>query len=834
MPPRSGQTHLKHITFRVGARIGVALLSASVALVLVARVSPAYAVDAPPSNAPSLAPTESPIPVAQIAERAERTDNLVRSIRARLAPGEKITAIGTNLPALAKQIEELHRDSVGQLAAGLTPQALDDLRRQWLLIKDQLTNWNQVIGARTITIEQDSTTLSELDDTWSKTEEGARENEFPPALREPIRAARESIHDTQTALRAQRDTLLAFLGRISSQQSEVSEAFAQLDMAEQQMRRDLLTADAAPLWRAPLDFARTEPVAAVVRTGLERNRNLMQAFLRQQLHPLALHSIMLVLFLIATFTLSRRVRDTGAPDDFSPAIRAVLTRPISAALVLAALLGVALHPYAPIFVASLTGVLAILPMMRLFRGPSAPQVRLSLLLLALLLLASTLRRFLPPFLPVARYMLLAESIAAMVSTFLILHPARLATLELADLWRRALTLARWAILVLITVSVIANVVGNVTLAILLTDGVLGAALAAIAFLAASRVVEALITQAIRLESAQRLHSIARHSRPLRRRTLRIVRLLMVLLWASITLKLFGLFTSGLESVTDVLAARLTIGAVSLSLADILTVVLTLWVSFFIAHIVRVVLEEDALPRLSLPRGVPAAISVGVNYVILLIGCVFALSAAGVDPGRVTLIAGALGVGIGFGLQTIVNNFVSGIILLFERPIQIGDIISFGNINGQVRRIGFRSSTIATFDGAEVVVPNGTLVSEQVINWTLSNYQRRIEIQVGIAYGNDPTAVIGVLEAAVKGNPDLLEQPAPRALFASFGESSLNFTLWVWTDHQDRLGSIRSAVAIAVYDALRAAGMEIPFPQQELHVKSVAMTAPPPSDAAKGG
>jgi small-conductance mechanosensitive channel len=304
---------------------------------------------------------------------------------------------------------------------------------------------------------------------------------------------------------------------------------------------------------------------------------------------------------------------------------------------------------------------------------------------------------------------------------------------------------------------------------------------------------------------------------------------MTLLWLSVTLKLFGVLTAAVDVITDALAARLTIGAVSLSLADILTVLLTVWVSFFIARIVRVVLQEDALPRLSLPRGVPAAISVGANYVILLIGFVFALSAAGLDPGRITLVAGALGVGIGFGLQNIVNNFLSGVILLFERPIQIGDIISFGTINGQVRRIGFRSSTIATFEGAEVVVPNGALVSEHVINWTLSNDQRRIELKVGVAYGNDPTAVIAVLEGAAKTVHDILEQPPVRALFAGFGESSLDFTLWAWTDRQDSFAAVRSELAVAVYDALQAARIEIPFPQREMRVRPVAADAPPPAE-----
>ena len=125
----------------------------------------------------------------------------------------------------------------------------------------------------------------------------------------------------------------------------------------------------------------------------------------------------------------------------------------------------------------------------------------------------------------------------------------------------------------------------------------------------------------------------------------------------------------------------------------------------------------------------------------------------------------------------------------------------------------------------MVVPNAFLVSERVVNWTLSNYQRRIELKLGVAYDNEPTAVIAVLEGAVKGIPETLDHPPPRAVLTGFGASSLDFTLWVWTDHQDMFATVRSNVAIAVYDALRAAGIDIPFPQSEIRVKPVAPVAP---------
>lgn len=803
-------------------------------LLIVCGASVARAVEPAPTAAPQMTPTLAPIPVAQIADATERTESTLRLIRPVLAPDAAIARIGKEVPARAAQIADLKSDSAAQLAAGLTPQALDDLQRQWRLIKDDLASWTQTIGTCTDTIEGDSARLTQLDSTWAATESAAKESDFPDALRAPIRGARASIRDTLAQLRAQRDGLLALLGRISVLQSQVSDALAQLDLAERQMRSDLLTKDAPPLWKALPELSQAEPFAAALRTGVARNRRLADAFVRQQSGPLLLQAVLTLVILATTLTLSRGQSGPAVREEMSPGVRAALERPISAAAILALLLGAAVHRYAPVFLASLIGVIVIVPLLRIVRGPAAPALRRALSVLAVLLLASTLRRLLPPLVPITRLILLAQSIGTLLSIVVVLRRDQLAQLELRALWHRLLVVAMRCMQAVLALSIVANLAGTVTLAILLTDGVLGTATAAVAFLGASHIVEAVFIQTISSAGAHRLRSIAAHARPLRRRTVRLIHVSMLLLWSLTALRVFGLSAAVWHVLVDVLGAHLTIGAVSLSLADILTVVLTLWLSFFIARVVRIVLEEDALPRLSLPRGVPGAISVGVNYAILLVGLVFALSAAGVDPGRVTLVAGALSVGIGFGLQNVVNNFVSGIILLFERPIQIGDIISFDNTSGQVRRIGFRSSTIATADGAEVVVPNGTLLSEQVVNWTLSSSQRRIEITVGVAYGNDPSVVIGVLEGAVKNVDDLIEQPPPVAVFTGFGDSSLQFTLWAWTDRQDIFGALRSRVAIAVHDALRAAGIEIPFPQRQLHVTSVAAVAPsaPPADDKK--
>ncbi len=171
-----------------------------------------------------------------------------------------------------------------------------------------------------------------------------------------------------------------------------------------------------------------------------------------------------------------------------------------------------------------------------------------------------------------------------------------------------------------------------------------------------------------------------------------------------------------------------------------------------------------------------------------------------------------------------NNFVSGLILMFERPIQPGDVIEVSGTSGKVREIGMRATTLMTFEGADVVVPNGTLLSEKLINWTLSDMSRRLDVNVGVAYGVDPKRVLTLLEEVATATPGVSADPPPAVIFTGFGRSSLEFGLRAWTDNFAEWVAIRSALTVRVHDALVEAGISIPFPQHDLHLKSVSPEA----------
>jgi small-conductance mechanosensitive channel len=210
----------------------------------------------------------------------------------------------------------------------------------------------------------------------------------------------------------------------------------------------------------------------------------------------------------------------------------------------------------------------------------------------------------------------------------------------------------------------------------------------------------------------------------------------------------------------------------------------------------------------------------LNYIILALGFVAALGVLGVDFTKVSIMAGAFGVGLGFGLQSIVNNFVSGLILLFERPIHVGDSVQVGNLLGRVLRIGIRASVLRTMQGAEIIVPNAQLISDQVTNWTLSDQLRRLDLPVGVNYGATPKKVIELLEGVARAHPKVLREPPPRCLFLSYGDSSINFELRAWTEYSNSQ-QVHSDLTVAVYDAVYGAGMTFPFPQRDVHLHDSA-------------
>jgi small-conductance mechanosensitive channel len=323
-----------------------------------------------------------------------------------------------------------------------------------------------------------------------------------------------------------------------------------------------------------------------------------------------------------------------------------------------------------------------------------------------------------------------------------------------------------------------------------------------------------------MPEVRRFPTLAENAQEIAARGSSLIEWIALILWVLGVLQVFHVDGPVKEAVGAAFSARLKLGGLDVSLGDLAAFGITLWLSVLLARLLRLVIEARLHADLRLPAGVPIAISKTVSYLVVGMGFLVAVLASGMDVTRFTVILGTLSVGIGFGLQNVVNNFVSGLILLYERPIRVGDVIDVGTATGTVTHIGIRSSTIRTYQGAEVVLPNSTLVANQLTNWTLTDQVRRVEIDVGVAYGSDPAKVQEILLLAARQNVDVLSDPAPVALFTGLGDSALAFQLRFWTGQFDRYLIIAGEVRRSIVEKLDAAGIPIPFPQRDLHVVSV--------------
>jgi potassium efflux system protein len=248
-------------------------------------------------------------------------------------------------------------------------------------------------------------------------------------------------------------------------------------------------------------------------------------------------------------------------------------------------------------------------------------------------------------------------------------------------------------------------------------------------------------------------------------------------------------------------------------------------TFILAKNIPGLLEITILQRLPLDTGGRYAFTTLVRYAIIVVGTVLAFNAIGIGWSKVQWLVAAMTVGLGFGLQEIFANFISGLMLLFERPIRIGDTVTVGDVSGTVARIRIRATTITGWDRKELVIPNKEFVTGQVINWTLSDSTLRIILPVGIAYGSDTELAREVLRRIAKEHPNVLATPEPQVLFMGFGENSLDFELRVFVGKIEHYLATRDAINNTIDQEFRKAGIEIAFPQRDLHLRSVEKALP---------
>ncbi|SMD43236.1 Small-conductance mechanosensitive channel [Aquiflexum balticum DSM 16537] len=277
----------------------------------------------------------------------------------------------------------------------------------------------------------------------------------------------------------------------------------------------------------------------------------------------------------------------------------------------------------------------------------------------------------------------------------------------------------------------------------------------------------------------------------------------------------------LELLNDIFNYRLfAVGESNLTIGLILTLIFSIVVLLIIAEWIKKFIVVKVLKKYNIEQGTRQSVGTIVKYVLIIAGMFSILQTNGIDLSAFGILAGALGVGIGFGLQNITNNFISGLIILFEQPIKVGDRIEVGDTSGDVIKISARSTTVVTNDNISVIIPNSKFIDDQVINWSHNDRMVRFNFAVGVSYKEDPQKVKRVLMEVAMDNPNILNSPESDVLFEKFDDSSLNFNLRVWTsDYINKPGVLKSQLYYEIFRRFSEEGIEIPYPQRDIHIIS---------------
>ncbi len=795
------------------------------------------------SNSATPSPSPTPIAVSAINSESDRTLSRIREIRGNIDDLRVPAAILPGLESIVAEIEQL-RNAQAAVAVGRTNlEAITSREREWQSIKDRLSDWRTSLDERTRTLDDRIAEIRGLRERWnevvSKLQVGPADagnsnlaaansafaENVPPEVIARAEEIVAALDDLEKAAGEKRAEFLAVGVRISELESNVDAELSNAKRSRERELANIFSQDSRPFWEESWASA-FSGAGGEIRQTLTKQVGDLSNYARRSPQRFVAHGVLLVVLIGVLFWTRRRIAPLVEDEPKLQRPAAFFQMPIAAGLVLSMIFIGVLYPQAPKLLTTLIGAAVIVPGILILRRIIESPLNYLLYGLLGLYIADRLREILQELPILARALFSLEMIAACVFLIWFYRSKRVeqsveaASYSLFNTVRKFIPVA----VGVLGVALGANLFGFASLSYLIGNGVLRSAYAALLLYTFVQILISGVAFLLRVWPFSLLSIVRNNRLRVRQAITRGLNWIAIFIWFVIVLGLFSIQDVIYQTIGDIVGYTINIGEISFAIGDILLFAVMIWIAVLVSRFVRFVLEEDVFPRMDLGTGVAYAISSVIHYLVLISAFLIAIAAVGFEISRFAIVAGAVGLGLGFGLQNIINNFVSGLILLFERPVKVGDMVQIGEHIGSLVRIGLRASVVRKVDGSDVIVPNSQLISEEVINWTMSDDKRRIDIPVGVAYGTDPTTVLKLLSEIPLSRDEVLKDPAPRALFLGLGDSSLDFELRFWTTDTDGWVGLRSDMVTEVYNRLTAANIEIPFPQQDLHLRTVSDAA----------
>jgi small-conductance mechanosensitive channel len=765
------------------------------------------------------------IPLVNIIQQLEIISDKIKGIDKKTALDPTIAKIDSLLPNYEEHLRVELKNSESFITANPNRPKINNLLNKWFRTSDYLQSWETTINNA---IQKNTTILTNLavdENVWELTYKNIKENDIPREVIKRVDDIRIKLFDVKSSIITENNNYLLLESKINLQLALVEDLIQRLQDLKSSAVYDLFYLRHQPLWKTSFKSANPDKKIIEEDSTLDKeDYNSAVEFIKEFENRIYLF-IIITLAIILFF---RYLKNGFALYEINTTNENIVTakdiiynKYIVTTLFTFLVIAKLYFTNSPRQFDDILTLCILIASLPIVYKRINEKFKNSVYVIILFYILETIKTYVWFESYQYRLYLLFEALIVIGSLYYFTKPY-LKTRKI-NVSRFSLFIIRLtpAIYFLAIVSIISNILGytnltDVTLKICTQGSVLS-----IVFYVILLVSQAILFALLHRHYANKTNYDLLKVKSAEKKLIIVIRFAVFILWLIFFLKIIDQFDPVLSLIDSILEEPYVFGTITITIGAILSFLTILILSFLITSLISFIFDDgqDALRFLNLPKGIPAAISLVIRYIIIAAGIVLALSSLGVDLSKFNLMAGALGLGIGFGLQNVIANFVSGLILVFERPILPGDTVEVNNLMGTVKKIGVRSSKVSTFDGAEVVVPNTNLISNDLINWTLSNNIKRVEILIGTGYDSDPNQVLELLLECANNYTHLVKDPPPVALFSDFGDSSLNFRLRFWVHFEIGLQA-KSDVSIDIYNKFKEHHIEIPFPQQDLHIKDV--------------
>jgi len=689
--------------------------------------------------------------------------------------------------------------------------------REANFVQNQINDWNSILLTRVSQLKSYREKLEIDFETWTLTKSNAIEQEAPEAILESIELISKEIATTQDSVKAQSSLALTIQATLTRINNEINLIKADISSARDLILANLFLPEQPALWNISIDSTSVS-FFSHAKTSFDNSFSVVSDYNRKDpsfKYKISGFFLFVLILLLYVKYFNKDWKDSEIEEVRSSQL--AIKQPVISTLIVTWLFTILWVKELPSELSRFMELIMLTPLIIILRGLLGKKYYQWLWVLLGFGIFHSLYN-----------LVLDENLLQRFSLLIIIIGSGWAIIKLLLQGSLLNELKRYAWLIknimrlsvlICLVAFIANIIGSVLLSELLIMGVIVTFLGGMVFYAAESMVSAILALVLTSPLVKKSNLIRKYKYEILSGVRKILYFVLILVWIYLVLRGYTIQDEVMEWISGFLTFSLSMGSLNISVGNVLAFIITVLLSVWISRFVRFILEEEVFERTSMAKGVPGTITLLARYGIISLGFLLAIAAAGINLSNITIIIGALGVGIGFGLQDIFNNLISGLILAFERPIQVGDVIQVGELRGIVMGIGFRSSTVKAYDGSEVIVPNGQLISNQIQNFTLSDRKRRMAVNIGVAYGTDPVKMLELLSEVAADHEDVLKDPNPRPRFIKFGDSSLDFQLLYWIIEFEDNFKIETEMNVAVDKKLKEAGIQIPFPQRDIHIKS---------------